>query len=246
LLNKILSFGFVFSSLFGIEKVSNDSLAKTIQFAGVKYNLVKNGNSPLYYIWLHGDEKTAKMALDYHIKHFLGTAFFIQNDNREIPYLSTIVDPNRIFSRMGTRRALTKFKPYWAPGTLDKTLNDLDLERTQFLEIIMPKNDGVLISVHNNFRGYNVKYELDNSRRISLKYNQNPRDFILCTNEKDFEKLKVGPYNVVLQDTLINNDNGSLSWESLRRKIRYINIETRLGYLTKQKLMLAFVSESLN
>jgi hypothetical protein len=147
---------------------------------------------------------------------------------------------------MGTRRALTKFKPYWAPGTLDKTLNDLDLERTQFLEIIMPKNDGVLISVHNNFRGYNVKYELDNSRRISLKYNQNPRDFILCTNEKDFEKLKVGPYNVVLQDTLINNDNGSLSWESLRRKIRYINIETRLGYLTKQKLMLAFVSESLN
>ena len=110
----------------------------------------------------------------------------------------------------------------------------------------MPKKDGILISVHNNFRGYNVKYELKFSRKTSIKKQQNPIDFILCTHEKDFEKLANGPYNVVLQDTVIKRDNGSLSWESLRRNVRYVNIETRLGYLTKQKKMLEFVSETLN
>jgi hypothetical protein len=35
-------------------------------------------------------------------------------------------------------------------------------------------------------------------------------------------------------------------WESLRRNVRYVNIETRLGYLTKQKKMLEFVSGTLN
>jgi hypothetical protein len=81
---------------------------------------------------------------------------------------------------------------------------------------------------------------------MSLKYQQNPRDFILCTNESDFEKLAIGPYNVVLQDTVMDRDDGSLSWESLRRNVRYVNIETRLGYLIKQKKMLEFVSKSLN
>jgi len=110
----------------------------------------------------------------------------------------------------------------------------------------MPTQNGVLISVHNNFRGYNVKYEIKNSRKTSIKKKQNPRDFILCTNEDDYEKLAVGPYNVVLQDTVKDRDDGSLSWESLRRNVRYVNIETRLGYLAKQKKMLEFVGRMLN
>ena len=80
---------------------------------------------------------------------------------------------------------------------------------------------------------------------MSIKKRQNPRDFILCTNEKDFVLLSNGPYNVVLQNELPHSDDGSLSWESLRRNIRYINIETRLGYLSKQKKMLDFIRETL-
>tara|TARA_B100001250_G_C19808622_1_gene794654 strand:+ start:2060 stop:2764 length:705 start_codon:yes stop_codon:yes gene_type:complete len=231
--------------ILGSENGKIDSLQSPITFAGTNFNLVKNGDSYFHYIWLHGDEKTAKIALDYHISHFPGKAFFIQNDNREIPYLSTIIDPNRLFSRSGSYNSLIKFKPYWPPGTLKNALDDLDRDRIQFLRIIMPKNDGVLISVHNNFRGYNVKYELKYSRKTSIKKQQNPRDFILCTHEKDFEKLANGPYNVVLQDTAIKRDDGSLSWESLRRNVRYVNIETRLGYLAKQKKMLAFVHNTL-
>ena len=111
--------------------------------------------------------------------------------------------------------------------------------------VLMPNKNGMLISLHNNFRGYNVNKEKGNSQRISIKKDQNPRDFIICTDSTDFEKLSVGTYNVVLQDRPPEKDNGSLSWAAFRNGIRYVNVETRLGWLTKQKKMLEFVEESL-
>ena len=234
------------SFIIGSERDEKHISDSFIYFAGAKFNLVQNGNSPNRYIWLHGDEQTARMALEYHIKHFAGLAFFIQNETREIPFKSTIVDPNRIFSRNGSYHALKKFKPGWQRGTLKQALDEIDLERTSFLDILMPGGNGRLIAVHNNFRGYNVKNEEKRSQRTSIKPGQNPRDFIICTNEKDFEKLSTGPYNVVLQNEIPEKDDGSLSWEALRRNVRYLNVETRLGYLTKQKKMLRFIETTLN
>ena len=234
------------SFIIGSERDENHISDSFISFAGAKFNLVQNGNSPNRYIWLHGDEQTARMALEYHIKHFAGLAFFIQNETREIPFKSTIVDPNRIFSRNGSYHALRKFKPGWQRGTLKQALDEIDSERASFLDILMPGGNGLLIAVQNNFRGYNVKYEEKRSQRTSIKPGQNPRDFIICTNEKDFEKLSTGPYNVVLQSEIPEKDDGSLSWEALRRNVRYLNVETRLGYLTKQKKMLRFIETTLN
>ena len=217
-----------------------------IMFAGAKFNLVQNGDSPNRYIWLHGDEQTARMALEYHIGLYNGLAFFIESETREIPFKSTIVDPNRIFSRDGAYYALRKFKPGWQPGTLKMALDEIDRERESFLDILMPNKNGLLISLHNNFRGYNVHKEKGNSQRISIKKNENPRDFIICTNSSDFEILVSSPYNVVLQNELPERDDGSLSWEALRRNVRYLNIETRLGYLSKQKEMLKYIEDNLN
>jgi hypothetical protein len=91
-----------------------------------------------------------------------------------------------------------------------------------------------------------VRDEEANSQLTSIKKGQNPRDFIICTDLNDFEKLAKGPFNVVLQNKTTNSDDGSLSWEALRRGIRYLNVETRLGYLTQQKKMLKFIEEELN
>ena len=234
------------SFIIGSERDEKHISDSFIYFAGAKFNLVQNGNSPNRYIWLHGDEQTARMALDYHIKHFAGLAFFVQNETREIPFKSTIVDPNRIFSRNGSYHALKKFKPGWQRGALKQALDEIDSVRTSFLDILMPGGNGRLIAVHNNFHGYNVKNEEKRSQRTSIKPGQNPRDFIICTNEKDFEKLSTGPYNVVLQNEIPEKDDGSLSWEALRRNVRYLNVETRLGYLTKQKKMLRFIETTLN
>ena len=245
LLNRLFLYTII-SIVYGSEIHDKQINKSFIMFAGAKFNLVQNGDSPNRYIWLHGDEQTARMALEYHIGLYNGLAFFIESETREIPFKSTIVDPNRIFSRDGAYYALRKFKPDWQPGTLKMALDEIDGERESFLDILMPNKNGLLISLHNNFRGYNVHKEKGNSQRISIKKNENPRDFIICTNSSDFEILVSSPYNVVLQNELPERDDGSLSWEALRRNVRYLNIETRLGYLSKQKAMLKYIEDNLN
>ena len=125
-------------------------------------------------------------------------------------------------------------------------LDILDGEREEFLNAILPSESGYLISLHNNFRGYNVYKEKNKSQKVSIKKTQNPRDFIICTDANDYERLSLGPFNVVLQNELPEKDDGSLSWEALRRNVRYLNVETRLGYLSKQKKMLKFIEEVLD
>ena len=232
---------------YGGSLKSNNFKKSFTSFAGVKFDVIRIGNSPNRYIWIHGDEQTAKMALEYHLENFGGTAFMIQNDKREISYKSTIVDPNRIFSRGGAYRALRKFKPGWEKGTLKKALDELDVDRIKFLDLLMPSKEAILISVHNNFRGYNIEHEREKSQKISIKKGQDPRDFFLCTSNDDYNILVNSPFNVVLQNKLPDKDNdGSLSWEALRRNVRYINVETRLGYLSKQKQMLDYIAKYLN
>ena len=69
-----------FYKVFGSE-LHKDSY---LYFAGIKYVVKQNGNSSKRYILLHGDEQTAKMALESHIKDYEGIAFFIENEKREI------------------------------------------------------------------------------------------------------------------------------------------------------------------
>ena len=54
-------------------------------FAGARFDVKENGKSPNRYIWLHGDEQTARMALEHHIKKYHGIAFFIASKTREVP-----------------------------------------------------------------------------------------------------------------------------------------------------------------
>ena len=95
----------------GSDRKESDIPSMNISYAGANFIIIKNSESSIRYIWLHGDEKTAQMALSHHIKNYPGIAYFIQSEVREIPYKSTLIDPNRIFSRNGSYHALKKFKP---------------------------------------------------------------------------------------------------------------------------------------
>ena len=173
------------------------------------------------------------MALESHIKKYEGIAFFIENEKtRDFQIYNC--RPKSYFFKKWILSCFKKISARWPSGELKKALDEIDSEREIFLNILMPPNNGILIALHNNFRGYNVKSEISNSQRVSIK-NQNPRDFIICTDENDFDKISRGPFNVVLQNIHPELDDGSLSWEALRRNVRYINLETRLGYLTQQK-----------
>ena len=61
----------------------------------------------------------------------------------------------------------------------------------------------------------------------------------------DFEILSKSPYNVVLQESYPATDDGSLSWAAVKWGVRYVNIETRLGWLSMQKRMLKYANENL-
>jgi len=234
----ILSIFFIYNLLFSME-ISETS------YCGIEFEIKKNGFSNVSYILIHGDEETARILLEEHIKENQGRAFFIKSKEREVSLGPTIVDPNRIFSKVGAIKALKKFKPIWDTSKLEILLKELDDSRNKFLFNLFPSEGGLLIALHNNFRGYNVNNELKKSQLYSIRKEQNPRDFIICTDLRDYKKLKQGPYNVVLQNVIEKKNNGSLSWAALENGIRYINIETRLGWLSQQRKMLEFVEDEL-
>ena len=229
---------FFMNALIGFE-------IKSISYCGIPFEVFGNNLSKINYILIHGDEETARMLLKNHIKKNNGRAFIIKSKTREVPFGPTIVDPNRLFSKIGAKRALKNFKSDWDRDELDNLLIELEESRESFLFDIFPDKGGLLIALHNNFRGYNVEDELNDSELYSIKKDENPRDFILCTNANDYQKLKDGPYNVVLQNRMKKNNNGSLSWAAIEHGVRYINIETRLGWLSQQRKMLKFVEKRL-
>ena len=220
-------------------------ITNEISIGEISFNIVTKGTSDRRYIWLHGDEQTAKMALENHMRHNQGVAYFINNDRREVLVAGAMIDPNRIFSSVGAKKNMQKYNPQWPSKKKRAILHAMDQDREIFLNTIFPENGEVLIALHNNFKGYNVNQELAKSDTVSIKKDQNPRDFFLCTNRNDFEILSKSPYNVVLQESYPAKDDGSLSWAAVKWGVRYVNIETRLGWLSMQKRMLKYVNENL-
>ena len=220
-------------------------ITSEISISEVSFDVVQKGKSDRRYIWLHGDEKTAKMALVNHMRSNEGIAFLVKNESREVVISDGIIDPNRIFSSEGAKKNLHKYNPNWSNKKKSTVLKSINQDRENFLNTIFPTNGDLLIALHNNFKGYNVYQEISKSDTVSIKKNQNPRDFYLCTNRKDFEILSKSPYNVVLQESFPENDDGSLSWAALKWGVRYLNIEARLGWLSMQKKMLKYAHENL-
>ena len=59
----------------------------------------------------------------------------------------------------------------------------------KILNTVFPDSGEVIIALHNNFKGYNVKLEIPKSDTISIKKDQNPRDFYLCTKTEKILKF---------------------------------------------------------
>ena len=220
-------------------------LQLNISFGEISFDMVKKGKSDRRYIWLHGDEKTAKMALNDHMRSNEGIAFLIKSETREVSVKDGLIDPNRIFSPEGAKKNLHKYNPNWSNKKKVSVLSAMDQDREKFLNAIFPTDGNLLIALHNNFKGYNIYQEVAKSDTLSIKKNQNPRDFFLCTNREDFNILSKSPYNVVLQESYPEKDDGSLSWAALKWGVRYVNIEARLGWLSMQKKMLKYAHENL-
>ena len=105
--------------------------------AGIHFRQEKKGDAPVHLLHIHGDETTAREVLQQSMASFDGTAFFVENNTREVPVGSLQIDPNRMFSREGAEASLRKLNPDAEEAKIQSVLHQLDEERDQFLNVLL-------------------------------------------------------------------------------------------------------------
>jgi hypothetical protein len=218
---------------------------RKLKLAGISFLITKRGDDRRRFIWIHGNEPSAREVLRAHMKHSRGRAFLIENEKRNVPFEGGELDPNRMFSREGAGRNLRMLNPSWSAEQLRVALDKLDEERDEFLRGLLPKDGKLLVALHNNGPAYSVKDEVAISDSVALNDAPHPDEFLLCTMPPDFETLSRGPYNVLLQNRTPNEDDGSLSRLCAARRIRYVNIEAAHGNTARQQEILDWLEKTL-
>jgi hypothetical protein len=150
-----------------------------------------------------------------------------------------------MFSRVGAEKNLRAQNSGADEAQLRRALDLLDKDRPAFVRAIRPRDGGLLICLHNNGPGYSVNDEVPISDKTSLKNPDNPREFMLCTDPRDFDRLSQSPFNVVLQEKAPPEDDGSLSRLAAKEKFRYMNIEVPHGNAAQQRAMLEWAEANL-
>lgn len=213
--------------------------------AGIRFRVLKHGKSSRRYLLIHGNEETARQVLTSHMQTAGGVAYLVQNSGRYVSLRGGQLDPNRMYSRAGAERNLRSLNPAWNEAQVSSALVDLDRHRWELLRAVWPERGDLLIAMHNNSQGYSVRDEVPISNQTALNDADNPHEFCLCTDERDYAALSRGPYNVVLQNRTNAPDDGSLSRFAAREGFRYVNIEAGLGKFDKQRGILDWVNRTL-
>ncbi len=214
--------------------------------AGIPFQRIKRGPDGRHFLWIHGSERTAGEVLREHMKdRRSGRAFLIESTQRNVPIEGGVIDPNRMWSREGAERSLRNLNKGWSDAQVKRALDRLDGGRQGFLRHLLPPPGEVLIALHNNGPGYSMKDELSISDATALNDKDHPDEFMLCVRESDFQVLAGGPFNVLLQNKVPADDDGSLSRLCAKRGVRYVNIEAALGNTAAQRRMLDWTERVL-
>ena len=216
-----------------------------VDVAGARFRIIRNGESHRRYLMIHGNEETAREVLTDHMRAHQGIAFVVEGHTRNVPVAGGVIDPNRMFSRVGAEASLRKLNPEWGDAQVQAALGALEHGREKLLHDLMPPEDGLLIALHNNSEGYSVTDEEPISDAKSIREPNNPHAFYLCTDPDDFKILSGSGYNVVLQQHPAGPDDGSLSRLTAARGRRYVNLEVALGQTSRQQEMLAWLEWAL-
>ncbi len=211
---------------------------KHVSMAGARFRIFRNGHSRRRYVFIHGDEETARGVLLRHIKANQGIAYMVESRTRTVPCEAGRIDPNRMFSRVGAAASLKHLNPDWPQERVEAALAKLDHQRDHLVHALLPPPGGLLVALHNNSAAYSVTDEVPISDAKSLREPSNPHAFFLCTDPADFALLATSGYNVVLQQHTPPDDDGSLSRLAAVRGARYVNLEVAAGHSGRQQEML--------
>jgi hypothetical protein len=219
--------------------------AGTKKYCGIRFRSIAKGRSSRRYLWIHGDETTARDVLTAHMRRFRGKALLVDNPTRVIQAGDMTFDPNRMFTELGLERNLIRLNPQASESDRRRVHALVSKDREKLLKALTPPKNGLLTVLHNNSRGYSGQDEVPISNAISLAEPGQPNDFFLCTDPGDFTILKSSPFNVVLQNAARGEEDGSFSRLAASRRIRYVNIETAKGRETEQRAMLEWMETRL-
>jgi hypothetical protein len=218
---------------------------REIRLAGAKFRIRRRGRSPHRYLLIHGNEQTARQVLEQHMRSHPGIAYIVEGSERNVGILGGVIDPNRMFSRVGAEASLEQLNPRWQPAEITRALGELDRGRQKLVKHFFPPGGSRLVALHNNSESYSVKDEIPLSGRTSIRQPENPHAFFLATDPADYAILAGSPYNVVLQERGPAADDGSLSRLAAKSKVRYINLEVALGEFDRQMEMLMWLESHL-
>lgn len=197
------------------------------------------------YLHIHGNEITARAVLASHMASRAGVAVFVEGSTRAVSLEGLLIDPNRMFSREGAEASLRRLNPRAKEPSIARALARLQRDLPRLLSAMLPAPGGLLISMHNNSQGYNIREEIPMSERHHLPVPDEPHNFYLATDSRDFQRIAGGPYNAVLQMKPPSPDDGSLSRLCAARNIRYVNLEAKLGEAVRQREMLTWLEDAL-
>lgn len=168
----------------------------------------------------------------------------LEIDDKEI-----VIDPNRMFTKVGRISSITKLNPTLAKQPL--ILTKAEQRAKQLSEFVLETLSGkappkTFVAMHNNSNGYmgdgkkgigNVSIERYQTKLASGAqylidvsngaYDED--DLYFVTDKTDFNSMKANGWNAVLQNPNVahdpNEDDGSLSVYAEMKGYRYINVE---------------------
>ncbi len=212
----------------------------------ITIKLLQYGNKKdIAFINLHDNEATSVTATKKLLQTNGGLLIKLENDNkRNISFRLDgsyyTFDPNRIFSKVGIRQTLKRFKII-----NNKAFREVEKFATRILKLF-PGELNCVIALHNNNEGgFSVKSYLPGSeygtdaKKVYINENLDADDFFLTTDSLLFHQLVLDKFNTVWQDNLLVRQDGSLSVYFGEKKICYLNCETQFGKVKKYEEMLA-------
>ena len=189
----------------------------------------------IVFINLHDDESTSVEAAKRFLGYEGGVLIEVENDQQRIIRFRLgrhiySVDPNRIFSRIGIEKSLSK-----RGRNSTRAIEEVEKLGQRILQLI-PEDPLCVIALHNNtpelFSA--SSYSPGNKRakeagKVYINPKQDADDFFLTTDAYLYEELAENGFNTILQDNKNCTDDGSLSVYCGKKNIRYVNCETEHG-----------------
>lgn len=221
-----------------VASIATEAVAADIYMVGetpVKIVTTRFGGGGHTFVALHENESTSVSAAKkvlrtkggvlVELKHGGGRNLRFRHKGK-----TYTVDPNRIFSDAGIRKALGGSYSTEAHEVVNGLAN----------AILSRLSRSAIVSLHNNTNGsYSIKsyspggqYARDASA-IHVVPDRDADNFFFVTTSRIFGVLKSKGFSVALQSSA-GTDDGSLSVFCIRRGIPYMNVEAQNGHLSQQ------------